>query len=123
VNSRDIRAIVDKRADAENYRVCLSVIESLKKSYLSNNGEGPTYSIPGVFQNIKMTYSQLHIALHRLVKIRDYGLNYGYSSEEKSKKQTEYWDGQIAIVENFISEVRKKRQQEADLLTINLLSD
>ena len=66
-----------------------------------------------------MTYSQLHIALHRLVKIRDYE----YSSEDKSKKHTEYWSGQIAIVENFISEVRRKRQQESDMLTIKLLSN
>lgn len=115
--------IVDQRADAENYRVCLTVLESLKKSYLSKDGEGVTYLIPGVFHNKRMTYSQLHIALHHLLKVKSWALFSESSNEEHIKKRIEYWDEQIAIVENFISEVRQKRRQEADSLAINLLSN
>lgn len=91
---------------------------------MSNNGEGVTYSIPGVFNNGRMTYSQLHIALHRLVRVRDvWKLHYEINSKEGIKKRIECWDEQIAIVENFIAEARQKRQQEADVLTIKLLTN
>jgi len=70
-----------------------------------------------------MTYSQLHIALHHLVKVRGWDLYGKYLREEQIKKHAEYWDGQIAIVENFISEARQKRQQESDMLTIKLLTN
>ena len=70
-----------------------------------------------------MTYSQLHIALHHLVKVRSWAMFQEHLNEEETKKRIEYWDDKVVTTERIIAEVRRKRQQESDMLTIQLLSN
>ena len=44
-------------------------------------------------------------------------------NEEETKKRIEYWDDKVVTTERIIAEVRRKRQQESDMLTIQLLSN